>query len=203
MLTRRYVLALAGVAALPEIGYPTRRAHADDPAVSFVSNIASDLVQIVNSSAPLAEKQKRLRAIVDSVVDVEEVARFCLGRFWRSASADQRKTYVNLFHEVLVNDLTAKLGEYQGVKVTVGTGRKRDDLAIVSSVVERPNNPPSRVEWVVGQSPGSLKVIDLIAEGTSLRLTQRSDYAAYVTRNNNSVEALLDAMKQHLAQAGG
>ena len=47
------------------------------------------------------------------------------------------------------------------------------------------------------------KVIDVIAEGTSLRLTQRSDYAAYLTRNNNDVDALINAMRQQLAQPNG
>jgi len=76
-------------------------------------------------------------------------------------------------------------------------------VTIVSSIVERPNNPPAKVEWVVGPTPNGPRIIDLVAEGTSLRLTQRSDYAAFVMRNNQSVEALLDALKQHLSQAGG
>jgi phospholipid transport system substrate-binding protein len=46
------------------------------------------------------------------------------------------------------------------------------------------------------------KIIDVIAEGTSLRLTQRQDYASYLTRNNNSVDALIDAMRQQIATAG-
>jgi phospholipid transport system substrate-binding protein len=39
----------------------------------------------------------------------------------------------------------------------------------------------------------------VIAEGTSLRLTQRSDYAAFLSRNGNSVQALIDALKQQAA----
>jgi phospholipid transport system substrate-binding protein len=55
------------------------------------------------------------------------------------------------------------------------------------------------VQWVVNQVGGRPRVIDVVAEGTSLRLTQRSDYAAYLSRNNNSVDALISAMKQQLA----
>jgi phospholipid transport system substrate-binding protein len=157
----------------------------------------------VNGNLPPAEKQKRLRPIIDSAVDVDEVARFCLGRFWRVASPDQQKTYINLFHEVLVNSVTSKLGEYQGVKVTVGGSRQREDAILVASVVERPNNPASKVDWVISMATGSPKIVDVIAEGTSLRLTQRSDYAAFVTRNSNSVDALISAMKQQVAQQGG
>jgi phospholipid transport system substrate-binding protein len=40
----------------------------------------------------------------------------------------------------------------------------------------------------------------VVAEGTSLRLTQRSDYASYLSRNNNNVQALIDAMRQQAKQ---
>jgi phospholipid transport system substrate-binding protein len=41
-----------------------------------------------------------------------------------------------------------------------------------------------------------MKIIDVIAEGTSLRLTQRSDYSSFLARNSNNVQALIDAMRQ-------
>ena len=49
---------------------------------------------------------------------------------------------------------------------------------------------------------GGLKIIDVIAEGTSLRLTQRSDYSSYLAHNNNSVQALINALKQQASQQG-
>ena len=71
---------------------------------------------------------------------------------------------------------------------------------MVSSSVERPNNPPTTVDWVVADAAGNPKVIDVVAEGTSLRLTQRQDYASYLTHNNNDVDKLIDAMRQQLTQ---
>ena len=58
----------------------------------------------------------------------------------------------------------------------------------------RPNNAPNKVDWVVTSSGGAPKIIDVVAEGTSLRLTQRSDYAAFLSRNNNNVGALIEAL---------
>jgi phospholipid transport system substrate-binding protein len=44
-----------------------------------------------------------------------------------------------------------------------------------------------------------LRIIDVVAEGVSLRLTQRSDYAAFLTRNNNDIDSLMRAMRQQIA----
>lgn len=206
MLHRRQVLTLAAAATVFVSAPALLRsawAQSTDRAASFVKETGDKLVAVVNGPGSQQQKRQTLTQILDSAVDVDEIARFCLGRFWRQASPDQQKRYVALFHQVLVTNITAKLGEYQGVRFTLGRSRSQDDEAVVSTVVERPNNPPTNVDWVIA-SPGSApKIVDVIAEGTSLRLTQRSDYASYLAHNNNNVDALINAMHQQvMADAG-
>jgi ABC-type transporter MlaC component len=38
--------------------------------------------------------------------------------------------------------------------------------------------------------------VDVIAEGVSLRLTIRSDYNAYLARHGDSIDALIEALRQ-------
>jgi phospholipid transport system substrate-binding protein len=204
MLTRRTLLLISAASVLaPRVLAPGFAFAADGPqATKFIQKVADELVEVVNGDAPITDKKRRLKTIIDANVDVDAVAQFCLGRFWRQASAEQQKQYVGLFHDVLVTNITGKIGDYRGVKFTINGVKSREDSEIVASTVERPNNPPSEVDWVVTTAGGAPKIADVIAEGTSLRLTQRSDYAAYLTRNQNSVDALIAAMKQQLSQQG-
>ncbi|MEA2745533.1 MAG: phospholipid transport system substrate-binding protein, partial [Acetobacteraceae bacterium] len=105
-----------------------------------------------------------------------------------------------LFHEVLVTNITSKLGEYKGVTFTMGRARPQDDEAVVSTTVVRPNNAPTAVDWIIANPTSQPKIIDVVAEGTSLRLTQRQDYASYLAHNNNNVDALIAAMKNQISQ---
>jgi phospholipid transport system substrate-binding protein len=205
MLNRRTFLVLTAAWLLPSVGGPVRPAFAQasaERAREFIKGIGDRLVGVVNGPGNDREKRDRLTQIIDSGVDVDGVARFCLGRFWRNASSDQQRRYTELFRQVLVNNITSKLGEYQGVRFTMGHAQQRDDNDVVSSVVERPNNPPTNVDWVVSGASGSPRIVDVVAEGTSLRLTQRQDYASYLSRNNNDINALINAMRQQIAQAG-
>ncbi len=205
MLNRRTFLFLTAASLLPAVSglpRPVLAQPLDGRASAFVKNIGDKLVAVVNGAESDREKRVKLTAIIDGAVDVDGVARFCLGRFWRDASAEQQQRYTELFHQVLVNNITAKLGEYRGVRFTMGRAQQRDDNAVVSTVVERPNNPPTNVDWIISNPGSRPKIIDVIAEGTSLRLTQRQDYASYLSRNNNSIDALINAMRQQVAQAG-
>ena len=205
MLNRRIFLVMTATSLLAAAGRLVRPAlaqAADGRASAFVKNIGDQLVAVVNGAGSDRDKRAQLTAIIDGAVDVDGVAKFCLGRFWRNASAEQQQRYTQLFHQVLVNNITAKLGEYRGVRFTMGRSQQRDDNVVVSTVVERPNNPPTNVDWIIYNPASDPKIIDVIAEGTSLRLTQRQDYASYLSRNNNNIDALINAMRQQVAQAG-
>jgi phospholipid transport system substrate-binding protein len=203
MLTRRTFLAAGSALGVLTFGFfrpgsALAQALTPQAAADFVRRTADELTAVVNGPYSPEEKQSRMRQIVDSAVDVPGVARFCLGRFWRVASPQQQQEYVQLFHSVLMNSITGKLGEYQGVKVQVGDARPGQGGILVSSTVFRPGNAPNNVDWVIEAPNGSPKIEDVIAEGTSLRLTQRSDYASYLARNNNNVQALIDALKRQV-----
>ena len=199
MIFRRHFLTLAAATALFPLSV---RAQATDKATAFVKSTGDRLVAIVNGPGSAATKRAAMTKILDSDVDVDGIGRFCLGRFWRQATPEQQKQYLAAFHEVLVTSITSKLGEYQGVTFAIGRSKPQDEEAVVSTTVVRPNNPPTAVDWIIANPTTQPKIIDVVAEGTSLRLTQRQDYASYLTHNANNVEALIAAMKSQVAQNG-
>ena len=123
------------------------------------------LVAVINGPGSTQDKRRMLTQIIDSAVDVDGVAQFCLGRFWRQTSPQQQRIVI-LFHQVLVSNIMAKLGEYQGVKFTVGRSHRQGEDEIVSSVAERPNNPSINVDWEISDPDNNPKIIDVIAGGT-------------------------------------
>jgi phospholipid transport system substrate-binding protein len=205
MMTRRTLLtaSLTGAIAFALGGLPrAARAQTAEQAAAFVEQTGKELLAVVNGPGTTADKATQLQQIVDRDVDVDTVARFCLGRFWRMATPEQQQQYLQLFRQVLMRNINGKIGEYKGVTLVVGRATPRDASVSVASVVTIPGTAPANVDWVISAASGSPRIIDVVAEGTSLRLTQRSDYASYLSRNGNSVQALLDAMKQKLTQPG-
>ena len=108
---------------------------------------------------------------------------------------------MRLFEETLIRNLSARFGEYQGVRFSLGRAQQRtEDDVLVNTIIERPSTAPFTLDWRVSDVGGQPKIVDVIAEGASLRLTQRSEYSSVISRNGGRVAALLDAMKQQIAQ---
>ena len=84
-------------------------------ASAFIQDFGVKLVSVVNGGGSLPEKEQQLRPLIDSTVDVDTIARFCLGRYASVASPQQASEFTRLFHAVLVNNITSKIGEYRGV----------------------------------------------------------------------------------------
>lgn len=203
ILTRRNFLAAASAAAiLVGLGAPLRAWAQRSAASGFVDQFATQLVSIVNGPQDDAAKKAALGPVIDRNVDVPKIARFCLGRFWTTATPAQQTQYVTIFHQVLLNSINGNLGKYRGVTYTLQGETAQGANTLVGTVINRPNAPSANVQWVVDSSSGAPKVVDVVPEGTSLRLTSRSDYASYLSRHGNDISALLSALQQQLNNAG-
>ena len=110
-----------------------------------------------------------------------------LGPFLSTATPDQQSQYTAIFHQVLLNSISGNLGKFRGVTYTLQGETAQGANTLVGTVINRPNAPSANVQWVVDNSSGSPKVVDVVPEGTSLRLTQRSDYASYLSRHGNGM----------------
>jgi len=199
LISRRFLLAgLAGLASLPA------RAQQMDitRATAFVDRAGQDLVNAINDPRlNQTQRRDRVASILRNAIDIEGTGRFILGRYVRQASPAELQDYQKLFDEIIIRNLSARFGEYRGVKFSLGRSQQRtEEDALVSTLIERPNNPSFTLDWRVADINGQPKVVDVIAEGTSLRLTTRSEYAAVIQRNSGRVASLLDAMRGQIAQ---
>lgn len=197
-MTRRGLAALLlALTALPA------RAQMDTArAAAFIQAAGNELVGAINNAGISAQaRREQVAAILRRAVDMEGVARFVLGRFWRIASPAEQQEYLRLYEDSLVRNLAGRFGEFQGVRFELGRTQSRtEDDALVSTTVQRPGQAAFNLDWRIADVGGQPRIVDLIAEGTSLRLTQRSEFASVITRGGGQVSALIAALRQQAAR---
>jgi len=195
---REFLVTGAALALVAAVGVAPARAD-DAEAAGFLKNFADQMAAVVNGAGDTNAKGQALTPLIDTNVDVATIARFCLGRFWNGASPAQQARYVTVFHRVMLNNIRGHLGEYQGVSFEMTGTRPQGDDVVVGTIINRPNQPPANVGWVVSRGTGSPKVVDVIAEGASLRLQQRDDYASYLRQHGNDISALISALERQVS----
>lgn len=187
------------VFAVPEIA--SAAAPPREAVTEFIRTTADRMIGIINGNEDFATKRSQLQTVVDDAVDIQQIARFCLGRYWRVAKPAQRQRFIQLFHRVLLDGVTGQISGYRGVRIDLGRVTMQGETTTVRSTVTRPGQAAVDAEWVVAETATGLRIQDIVAEGVSMRLTRRTDYRSYLRRHGGKIESLLAAMHNQLARS--
>lgn len=199
VLTRRSLLGLVfSLLFLPLLALPGLAQPTSDQARSLVEGIGAQVLTILrNDELVRQQKFERLVDVLEGPIDLGLVGRLILGRHWRTASEEQRQEYLQLFRAFALDALASRLHAYQGQEFAVtGAQVVGDRDAMVASRILSDGRPPLNVNWRLREVDGELVAIDVIVEGVSLIVTQRSEFGSVVERQG--VEGLLGALRQRV-----
>jgi phospholipid transport system substrate-binding protein len=175
---------------------------ADAKATAFMSRLWNRALDLLNKKTPAAERQAQFRELFHDNFDSPGIARFVLGRYWRMASPDEQKEFLKLFEDYVVYVYTARLSDFEGEQFKIDGARPDRDSVIVSTDVSAPGAPqPLRVDWRLVNDDGAYKISDVIVDGVSMLVTQRSEFASVIQRHGGQVQGLLDLMREKTASA--
>jgi phospholipid transport system substrate-binding protein len=168
-----------------------RSAEVDTPAV-FLEGFGAQAIKLLADTAPgEAKREAEMRRLLNDGFDIDFIGRFVLSRYWRSASDAERAEFRQLFEDYLIAAYGKRFGTYSGERFVIGqTFPQDDERAVVRSDVVRPGGDTMTVDWRVQRREGKWKVVDIMVEGVSMMVTQRSEFTALLQRENGSVAAL-------------
>jgi phospholipid transport system substrate-binding protein len=187
-------IAAGPAAAAPDTG--------DAKATAFMNGLWSQALDLLNKKRPAAERQAQFRELFHKDFDTPGIARFVLGRYWRTASSEEKQEFLKLFDNYVVYVYTARLSDFQGEQFKITGARPDQDSMLVSTDVVTPGAPqPLRVDWRLINDDGAYKISDVIVDGVSMLVTQRSEFASVIQRHGGQIQGLIDLMRQKTASA--
>jgi phospholipid transport system substrate-binding protein len=177
-------------------------AAAADPA-AVITSLGNEALEVLGKNVAPNQRVARFRQLFSADFDVPGIARFVLGRYWRIATSEQQQEFVKLFTDYIALAYSARLAEYSGETLQVTGSRPAPDGQLVSSeIVRTTGQPPARVDWLLKPQGGAYKIDDVIVEGVSMAVTQRSEFASVIQRNGGQVQGLITALRQKTESAG-
>ena len=163
----------------------------------LIAGLAGEAEPVLNDkSIASAERTKKLRSILSSVFDNQQMAQSMLGRYWRRADDGQRSELATLMKTYLIDVYAGRMDSIDGqVKFEVGGEKVIGNRTIVDSKVLRPGPPPVSVVWQVETVNSKAVVTDIVVEGVSLVVSQRADFTSII-RSQGGLDGLIKLLKQ-------
>lgn len=188
------VLVAVGLAVAPA---QVRAEDFSKNAETFVRGLADRAIQALTpKDITRKERIERFRKLLHDSFDVPVIGRWVLGRYWDRASKDEQDEYMRLFEDLIVVTYVDRFAEYTGESLKVGESSMLEPtVAVVKSEITQSVGEPVRVEWRLRAPGGNLKIVDVLVNGTSMSVTQRSDFGSVINRNGGEIKGLLTALR--------
>jgi len=187
---------LAALLMMGALSFASQAAEAPD---ALITGTMTELQEAIESQREeLEQHPDKLRGVVDKVLlprfDTDFAAQRVLGKHWRTASAEQRQRFINVFYRYLVNNYASYLLDFTGDEIEVSPyqGRPDDKYPLVKTQVRLKKGETAAVDYVLRRVDEQWKVIDVIVEGVSYVRSYREEFSVEISQKG------LDAVIERL-----
>jgi len=145
------------------------------------------------------DKEILFLKLFKSSFDIPRIGKFVLGKYWKKATKEQQKEFLNLFSAVTVKTFSPllsriKLKEFTIIKVESLNSK---EFLVYSNLKINKKSPIIIIWQIYKNNNNRFKILDIQAEGISFIVTLRSDYSSYIFREG-SIENLLITLRNRL-----
>ena len=130
------------------------------------------------------ERIARLKEIINPIFDYEEMARRCLGPYWRRRTPAEQEEFAKLFREFLEKTYADKVDLFAGEKILFNRETTDQDYAQVDSTVINDKGKASSVVYRLKRTDGQWKVYDAVIENVSIVNNYRSQFERVIAKSS-------------------
>ena len=190
-------------------GFAAAQGAAPAPAASTAEQNPSDVVQTaaqgilkdLDASRDMYRKDpSKIATLVDKYLlphfDTEYAARLVLGQYWRTATPDQKKRFIDAFYHSLLTNYGSALADFTSDKLKVFPTNVSpgDDHATVRTEIKRDSGDRVAVNYSMRKEPDGWKAYDVNIEGISYVKSYRDDFASQIQQQG--IESVITRLQK-------
>ncbi|HKK13579.1 MAG TPA: ABC transporter substrate-binding protein [Gammaproteobacteria bacterium] len=164
------------------------------------------LAALSDNKAQIQQDPAKLYGLIKDIVlphfDFQRMSRWALGLYWRRATPDQRRRFVDEFRTLLVRTYGKALEQYSDQSVEYLPLHRDSDArdVTVRTRVRQSGGPPIPINYSMEKTADGWKVYDVTVDGVSLVSNYRSTFSSQVRQQG--LDGLIDMLAKRNRNAG-
>ena len=168
----------------------------------LIRNTVEEVITIIKQDKDIrAGDQKKILALVDGKVlphfDFVRMTQLAVGKYWRSATPEQKQALVTEFRNMLVRTYTKVFTVYRDQTIDVKAFKmsaEDNTEATVKTIISKPGSQVIPVDYEMKKAADGWKVFDISIEGVSMVMSYRGTFSSEIQENgiNGLIKVLSD-----------
>jgi phospholipid transport system substrate-binding protein len=186
-------------APTPATAAAAEQSAAEQPS-QVVDSAANGLLKALNADRQAYRNNPaKVQALVDQYilphVDTQFAAQLVLGKYWRTATPQERERFVNAFYHSMLNNYGKAIVEFTSNTLKVYPTRMNpgDQNATVRTQMMRSNGGPVSVNYYMHMTPQGWKAWDVVIDGVSYIMSYRQDFQPQIAQRG--LDAVINSLE--------
>lgn len=164
----------------------------------FINEVGSQIIKSADDKKlSVAQRKAKIISVIDESIDAEWIARFVLGKNYRTMSEEHKAAFTELYRDFMINTYGPKFQSYNGKRFDVTDVTEQNGFYIAKAeFLPKDSNAAILVSFRVKERANKLVILDFIAEGISLIETQRSEFNSAISQKG--VDKFLEELKNRI-----
>lgn len=147
----------------------------------------------------------KVQALVDKYilphVDTGFSAQLVLGKYWRTATPQQRQRFIDAFYHSMLNNYGAAIVQFTSnmLKVYPTHVSPGTQNATVRTEMMRSSGAPVSVNYYMHMTPQGWKAWDVVIDGVSYVMSYRQDFGSQIAQQGggaNAIDAVINRLER-------
>ena len=188
---------ITAFAALFLTSSPALAQNTTGAASAFLTTLHNEAITgLTDPTLNPEQKSENFKTLLAKYFDVEDTARFVMGRFWRKATPEERTAFTAIFQDVLIQRFLPLFEDYDETTFKIIKAATRKDDIIITTTVVTPGGETANIFWRLREKDDSFQIKDIAPEGISMRATYREDYTSALKSMKGNVSEFNARLKE-------
>jgi len=174
---------------------------------ALIRNTVQDVIAVIKTDKDIqAGDQEKTLALVEEKVlphfDFERMTQLAVGKYWRTASPEQKQALEREFRNMLVRTYTKVFSVYRDQVIEVKPLKISGDVAeaTVQTTISKPGSAVIPVNYEMKKKPNGWKAFDIYIEGVSMVMSYRGTFSSEIQKNG--IDGLIKTLSDKNVASG-
>ncbi len=170
---------------------------------NVVKKLLDTIKAIKDETKPLAKKEaarnKELKEEANSLVHIQWLSRWTLGKYWEKRTEKERKDFQEIFGNIFKNVAYPKTGNFfRELEITYDEEKIKKEKAVVVTTINHEKEGEIEIEYKLKLFDGRWMVYDVVMDGVSLGRNLKTKFQKII--KDNSYAELTRRMEKKLIE---